>query len=34
LHDVQRGVIVANGINRALEGTPLDALEEVGKFSV
>ena len=34
LHDVQRGVVVANGVDRPLEGPLFDALEEVGEFFV
>ena len=32
LDDVQRGVVVANGVEGALEGPLFDALEEVGEF--
>ena len=34
LHDVERRIVVAHGIDRALEGALLDALEEVGEFFV
>jgi hypothetical protein len=34
LHDVQRRVVVTHGIDRALEGALLDALEEIGEFFV
>ena len=32
LHDVQRRVLVTHGVDRALEGAPIDLFQEVGEF--